>query len=396
MKRQRGYSLVEMGVALVILGLLVTGVVAYWTISTRHQVAQSVRRANDDARLALTAFAQAKYRLPCPDLTGSGLEGDAGGACPSGAQVGGFPWKTVGIFDPAVRRLRYGLYRAASATAAADADLSAVQDRLEPLRGQGSPLAVAELSLGHANLLDFCKALEVADRPQTSVDATRLHTWQVGQATSRHAVAYVLASGGLLDTDGDGSPFDGANATASSGQPAFERPGRAATEAYDDVVTAVGFQDLFHELGCGAGMSAIDHAHANAALSTAMLRQGIHDYRTQLKLLADAAGAGVASATAKQLMTGAALSKATATMLDQTAVVLTSQGALSAILATGTLAIIANTASTVTAAGALAAAIAFKVEADGRYANVGPLVSLADAMHASVDGNFLQADQSGF
>jgi hypothetical protein len=69
---------------------------------------------------------------------------------------------------------------------------------------------------------------------------------------------------------------------------------------------------------------------------------------------------------------------------------------LSAILATGTLAIIANTASTVTAAGALAAAIAFKVEADGRYANVDPLVSLADAMHDSVDGDFLQADQSGF
>jgi hypothetical protein len=127
-----------------------------------------------------------------------------------------------------------------------------------------------------------------------------------------------------------------------------------------------------------------------------MMRQGINDYRTQLRLLADAAGASVAAATAKTLMAGAGLSKAIATMLDQTAVVLTSQSTLSAILAAGTIAIVANTAATVTAAGVLATAIAFKVEADDRYNRVAPLVTLGNSLDTSVGANFRQADQDGF
>jgi hypothetical protein len=83
-------------------------------------------------------------------------------------------------------------------------------------------------------------------------------------------------------------------------------------------------------------------------------------------------------------------------MLDQTAVVLTSQGTLSAILAAGTIAIVANTAATVTAAGVLATAIAFKVEADGRYNRVAPLVTLGNSLDTSVGANFRQADQDGF
>ncbi|MFN3375692.1 MAG: type II secretion system protein [Burkholderiaceae bacterium] len=393
----RGYSLVEMGVALAILGLLVSAAVAYWAYSTRHTVAQAARDASLEARAALMAFVQARYRLPCPDADGDGVEDGTGGVCPAGTQVGGFPWKTVGVFSPAVRSMRYGVYRLADeGDHRLDVDLTRDMDRFAPLVAQGAPLAADEILLGRNNLMDFCRALDLASRPGRAVDAAHLNIWRTGEPASRRHVAYVLASGGLLDADGDGQRLDGANTSASNANPAFELPTRAASEVYDDTVVAGTFEDLMSELGCPQGLSAIGHTHANAALSAAMMRQGINDYRRQLKLLADAAGAGVAAGTAKVLMTGAALSKAVATMLDQTAVALTSQGALSAILASGTLAIIANTASTVTAAGVLATAIAFKVEADERYHNVAPLVTLGNSLDTSVGDNFRQADLDGF
>lgn len=395
--RQSGFSLVEMGVALAILGLLVSAAVGYWAFHTRHTVAQAARDASLDARSALMAFVQAQHRMPCPDTDGDGLEGGAGGACPPGTQVGGFPWKTAGVFSPAVRGMRYGVYRAANASdPRQDVDLTANTDRFPPLVAQGSPLAADEILLGRSNLLDICRSLDLASRPGHAVEATRLSVWRSGVASSRRHVAYALAGGGLLDADGDGQRLDGANATATAANPAFELPTRSSSEVYDDTVMAGTFEDLMGELGCPQGLSAIGHTHANAALSAAMMRQGINDYRTQLRLLADAAGASVAAATAKTLMAGAGLSKAIATMLDQTAVVLTSQGTLSAILAAGTIAIVANTAATVTAAGVLATAIAFKVEADGRYNRVAPLVTLGNSLDTSVGANFRQADQDGF
>lgn len=394
---QRGFSLVEMGVAVAILGLLVSAAVGYWALQTRHATAQASRDASLEARAALMAFVQSRYRLPCPDTDGDGFEGGAGGACPAGTQLGAFPWKTVGVFNPAVRGMRYGAYRAANAgDVRQDVDLTVDQDRFPPLVAQGAPLAADEILLGRNNLLDICRSLDLASRPDRAVNAAHLAVWRPGDATSRRHVGYVLASGGLLDADGDGQRLDGANAAATNAAPAFELPTRSSSEVYDDTVVAGTFEDLMSEVGCPQGLSAVGHTHANAALSAAMMRQGINDYRTQLRLLADAAGAGVAAATAKVLMTGAALSKAIATTLDQTAVVLTSQGTLSAILATGTLAVIANTASTVTAAGVLATAIAFKVEADERYNNVQPLVTLGNNLDTSVDDNFRQADRDGF
>jgi hypothetical protein len=391
-----GFSLVELGVALVALGMLATGVVAYWKFSTQHTVTQQERSALDDANAALRAFVQARHRLPCPDTDDDGVEGDADG-CPALASVGRFPWKTVGVFHLAARELKYGVYRAPNtADARLDVDLTLAQDRYSPLVAEGSPMAANELLLGQSNLLDFCRALDTPVHTPVTASPAHLSIWTPGDATSRRNVAYVLAAPGLLDGDGDGDRFDGANAHASDSTPAFELPTRGTSEIYDDSVVAGSFQELFAELGCGSGLSAIGHGHANAALSAAMLRQGINDYRRQLQLLADAAGAGVASGTANLLMSTSGLSKAIASSLDAASVVLVSQGTASAILAPAILAIVANTAATVTAAAVLASAIAFKVEADGRYADVAPLVTLGNSLSTSVDTNFRQADQAGF
>jgi type II secretory pathway pseudopilin PulG len=401
-RRMAGYSLVEMAVALVVLGMVLTGLVTYWRWQAHHEVTQQVRTDMDEVNAALLAYVQANHRLPCPDTDGDGTEG-AAGTCPVGAVVGRFPWKTVGVFGPAARDMRYGVYRKPNAAdPRLDVDLTLSQDRFPPLVAQGVPLGADELLLGRRNLIDFCRALDIPARAAAAgstapaVEADRLSVWSPGQPASRRNVAYVLAHGGLADADGDGAKLDGSNATATDAAPAFELPTRAPSENYDDVVVAGTFEGLFAELDCGAGLSAIGHSHANAALTSAMLRQGIRDYRRQLQLLADAAGASVASATAGSLSAASGLSKAIATSLDATSVMLVSQGTAAAILAPAVAAIAANTAATVTAAASLAKAIAFKVEADQRYANVAPLVTLAENLAPSVDTNFRQADQAGY
>jgi hypothetical protein len=58
--------------------------------------------------------------------------------------------------------------------------------------------------------------------------------------------AYVLASSGQEDRDGDTVLFDGDNAAAPN--TCFASPEQGVSSTYDDVVSAVSFKDLIGEL----------------------------------------------------------------------------------------------------------------------------------------------------
>lgn len=392
---QKGFSLIEMGVALVVLGLLITSVFTFWRLNVQQAVVRTERNAAHDAQTALLAYAQAHARLPCPDTNGNGLEGGAVG-CAATDVVGSFPWRTVGVFDPAVRNMRYGVYRGSDAVASYnDVDLTVLKDRYRPLVVAGSPPAGNEALLGNGNLLDFCFALQTGSR-DTVVHADRLRVASDAAGANTRHVAFVLVAPGLLDADGNGSKFDGLNAAATSTNPLFEHAARTVSDSYDDQVVAYGFDTLLAELGCGKALGAMGHAHFNAAAASRFMEQAFIDYKRQLKLLSDAAGASVASATAGTLMASSGLSKAIAASLNVTSVILVSQGSLSAIAAAAVAAIIANTAATVTSVAALATAIAFKVEADSREPAFAPMVTDMATLAASVDGNARAADMAGY
>jgi len=99
---QRGFSLVEMAIVLVVLGLLLGGVLS--PLSARQE--QNRREKNtgllEKARDALIGFAIVNGRLPCPDTDlagnpGSGLENTG---CPSTSGTfarGRLPWATLGV-----------------------------------------------------------------------------------------------------------------------------------------------------------------------------------------------------------------------------------------------------------------------------------------------------------
>ncbi len=394
--RAGGFSLVEIAIALVILGMLSLAFVAYWRSAAQHTRTQADRDILIASQKSLVGFAHANYRLPCPAVDQAGLEN-----CAGATETGWLPWKTLGIADALASNLKYGLHRTPNAALPfLDQDLGVARDRLVPPFTVGSPpiLPAAPILgglLGNTNLIDLCYALNLASG--TPAAASRLAVLSGrGGTTARRGMAFVVVAPGLLDADGDGDVFDGRNASASSTDPTYEAAERPQDASYDDRVAAMDVDTLFAELDCGEGLAAISHSHVNAATAAAFMKQALIDYKRQLEILALVAGGGVASGTAGVASAAAGLSSAVADSANAVAFTILTYGSAGAVIAPAVAAIVANTAAVALSAVALAKSVASKVEADQRVTDVQPLVDNSAALWTSVDANARTADQLGF
>lgn len=358
-RRMLGFTLVELSLVLLALGLILPGAVIFWKLYERQRVSAVQQDVQQQARDALLGFLHARYHLPCPAADTEGVA-----SCTAGGgglrQVGYLPWRTLGLPRPEAGQLRYGVYREPSATglpaSSADRDLALLRDRMNPLRWRtpspkpqnhteapnpnapaipsvtvltasensvlgttysGDPAVPLNATCDAAldppcplgvqnavNLIDICLALNTAIDPLVA-PAGRLAT-QVG--ANRRPAAFVIAAPGMLDANGDGRAFDGANASASDADPTFESAGRAVNDTYDDIVLAASHGELFTELNCAPALSAMSHAHFDTAIGAFVMERALYDYRDQLYIAlvlarADvaAAAAGVASAIAGSL-----------------------------------------------------------------------------------------------
>jgi len=106
MVRNKGFSLVELAVALAIIALLLAG--ALIPLSTQMDVRNvaDTQRTMESIREAIVGFAQANGRLPCPangntpaGAAGAGTEQVSGTTCTGGGNVffGAVPWATLGL-----------------------------------------------------------------------------------------------------------------------------------------------------------------------------------------------------------------------------------------------------------------------------------------------------------
>lgn len=110
-----GFTLAEMAIVLVVVGLLLTSVLS--TVSSQleaRNVAETQSRLNQ-IKEALIGFAQANGRLPCPadgtlptGASGAGAEQFSGSACTSANNFGVVPWATLGVTETDVWGRRFG------------------------------------------------------------------------------------------------------------------------------------------------------------------------------------------------------------------------------------------------------------------------------------------------
>ena len=93
--RQTGFSLIEIAIVMVILGLVIGGMLV--PISTQYE---NSRRSETQSILnrileAAYGYALVNGNLPCPDISGDGIEDRVGVNC--SAPVGVLPWVTLGV-----------------------------------------------------------------------------------------------------------------------------------------------------------------------------------------------------------------------------------------------------------------------------------------------------------
>lgn len=415
--RETGFTLVEIGVALVALGLLLITALAWWRSANEQRVAAVQLDVQLQARQALLGFAQANYRLPCPAADDGGAE--SCGSAISLRQVGWLPWKTLQIPRPEAGKLRYGVYRAPSQIVEGvelvelDQDLAVSKDRMKVLRIPDlttppqnhtkapnpnlpkEPQARAE-ALGNSNLPDFCRALSVAATTATSETSPKKLAVKVGATGNSRPVAFVLAAPGLLDADGQGGLFDGANQWATDNLPLFEAANRERSDSYDDKVIAAGFHELFDELQCGAALPSIQHAHFNTALAARVMERAFYDYRDQLYVLirlaesqvASVAGAIASTLAGDLLAPGQVFEAAGNTSFSVGArvfeTVLAGIGAGLAVVASGSV-----VGSTVVAAENL-------VTAKANFAEFAGHTTAASELATSISANAIAADAAGY
>jgi prepilin-type N-terminal cleavage/methylation domain-containing protein len=102
--RQRGFSLLEIAVVLVIVGLLLGGLLGNLGTVRQRQREEKTQRQLDDIREALIVFAVVNRRLPCPaapatadTVVGAGVERTPTATGCTGGVVGVLPWVTLGL-----------------------------------------------------------------------------------------------------------------------------------------------------------------------------------------------------------------------------------------------------------------------------------------------------------
>lgn len=95
--RSAGFTLLEMAIVLVIMGLLLGTGLTVLNAKIEQQKLKDTQKILDDAREALIGFAIANGRLPCPATTVNGQESPVGGGACTRPYDGFLPAATLGI-----------------------------------------------------------------------------------------------------------------------------------------------------------------------------------------------------------------------------------------------------------------------------------------------------------
>jgi len=218
---QKGFTLIEIAIVMVIIGLLAGGGISILKLLTERKARNENMDYLQQTKETILSFANINGRLPRPDTNGDGQEDACANPC-----VGLLPFINLNIAptDAYQRGVKYE-----------------ISDNPENLR---------------------------TDRGTTCIT---LSTWNPASGsgplmvdigpTAPFAVAAILVSGGPMDADGAGGAFDAIAGVGGgnniTGVPNYIRS--SPTNTFDDVVVFIGGYELNSKIDCAAlGCSAYE------------------------------------------------------------------------------------------------------------------------------------------
>jgi len=203
-RNSRGFSLIEIAIVMVIIGVLAGGGVSLMGMLTKRKARTETIDYLEQAQAALISFADINGRLPWADTSGDGVEN-------SGTTSGNLPYQTLRLSptDPYKRTLRYEL----------------------------------NANLG-TNLTASCSVLRsgLSGGPNV-VDAD-------GTAAS-FPIAAILVSAGTMDADSDGNVFDDISTGTHQGDNRDGNPNyirHPSVDNFDDLVVYLGENELYGKI----------------------------------------------------------------------------------------------------------------------------------------------------
>jgi len=387
-----GYSLIEMSVALMILGFVVTVLTNLYPKVTESSAKQQSKIQTERLEQAILGFVFAKGRLPCP-------AGDMNGVENCSLVKGEFPYQSLGMAYPIRNQagvaLRYAVFDKAL-TGASDMALTTLKDRYEAYIATDDnsvnlrPVAQnSVLNVGSPNGLDLCHAIQ--NGSSASNDTNVLHT---GSGAQFEHIAYLIHDLGLSDADGLNNLEDGSNTLVATDLE-FNSARNGAEAGNDDYVYVKSFNQLWTDLGCAGVISSAGHAHPNTASASAIMNQALADYKVQAELAADVASADIAAAAAAVASGVGATAAAAATIPIATSESINTAGAAAPTAALSIAAVAAAAAGVVTAGITTALAATNKTGADALVVDVSTMLTQINTLNASIYSNVVQADAKG-
>ncbi len=95
---QAGFTLVEMAIVLVIVGITLGGLLVSLSAQVDQRDYSQTRQSMEEIRGALLGYALSHGYLPCPAISAeNGAEDRTAGACTAGKRVGFLPWAELGV-----------------------------------------------------------------------------------------------------------------------------------------------------------------------------------------------------------------------------------------------------------------------------------------------------------
>jgi prepilin-type N-terminal cleavage/methylation domain-containing protein len=231
-----GFTLVEMAIVIVILGVIVSIAATALPPLIASSKIKKTRALLEKAEHALQGYSMVHHRLPFAAGAPDGIE-------TSDLFVGYIPYRTLGLStgaDAWGNVLRYAVYGESGGTA----NLTQVFADADAFCAAISAAATAAFSttIVHSTSADLCSGAAVANSSNQ---------------------AHVLASGGSKDLDGTNGLFDMCNGQSN---PGFNSPAKIQTANYDDLVLAFSITELNFKncaaSGGSGGTGAGEHTYA--------------------------------------------------------------------------------------------------------------------------------------